>query len=56
MLICSKLSQLVAEELHGAGEACEAATVEHSDKARRPAKKGNHQYQGSRRHLHHYVQ
>jgi len=46
------LWQLVAEELHG--EACEAAAVEHSDKARRPAKKGNHQYQGSGRHLHHY--
>jgi len=52
LLTSSKLWQLVAEELHG--EACEAAAVEHSDKARRPAKKGNHQYQGSGRHLHHY--
>jgi cobalamin biosynthesis protein CobT len=47
-----EFEKLVAEELHG--EACEAAAVEHSDKARRPAKKGNHQYQGSGRHLHHY--
>lgn len=42
LLICSKSWQLVAEELHEAGGACEAAAVEHSDKARRPARKGNH--------------
>ncbi|KAL9292008.1 hypothetical protein AtEden1_Chr3g0178141 [Arabidopsis thaliana] len=34
-----EFEKLVAEELHG--EACEAAAVEHSDKARRPAKKGD---------------
>lgn len=42
LLTFSKLWQLVAEELHEAGGACEAAAVEHSDKARRPARKGNH--------------
>lgn len=42
VLTCSKLWQLVAEELHEAGGASEAAAVEHSDKARRPARKGNH--------------
>ncbi|KAF3604000.1 hypothetical protein F2Q69_00037862 [Brassica cretica] len=36
-----ELGELVAEELHEAGGACEAAAVEHSDKARRPARKGD---------------
>ncbi|ESQ47918.1 hypothetical protein EUTSA_v10019988mg [Eutrema salsugineum] len=36
-----EFGKLVAEELQVSGEACEAATVEHSDKARRPAKKGD---------------
>ncbi|KAJ4886949.1 P-loop containing nucleoside triphosphate hydrolases superfamily protein [Raphanus sativus] len=36
-----ELGELVAEELHGAGGACEAPAVEHSDKARRPARKGD---------------
>lgn len=41
LLTCSKLWQLVAEELHEAGGACEAAALENSNKARRPARKGN---------------
>ncbi|KAJ0232162.1 P-loop containing nucleoside triphosphate hydrolases superfamily protein [Hirschfeldia incana] len=36
-----ELGELVAEELHGAGGASEAAAVEHSDRARRPARKGD---------------
>lgn len=36
-----ELGELVAEELHGTGGACEAPAVEHSDKARRPARKGD---------------
>ncbi|KAH0904158.1 hypothetical protein HID58_043661 [Brassica napus] len=36
-----ELGELVAEELHEAGGACEAAAVEHSDKAGRPARKGD---------------
>ncbi|CAH8385196.1 unnamed protein product [Eruca vesicaria subsp. sativa] len=36
-----ELGELVAEELHEAGGACEAAAVEPSDKARRPARKGD---------------
>lgn len=36
-----ELGELVAEELHEAGGASEAAAVEHSDKARRPARKGD---------------
>lgn len=36
-----ELGELVAEELHESGGACEAAAVEHSDKAGRPARKGD---------------
>ncbi|KAF8081631.1 hypothetical protein N665_0873s0005 [Sinapis alba] len=36
-----ELGELVAEELHEAGGACEAAALENSNKARRPARKGD---------------